>query len=56
MTLSAAADKSLHGKIRVDPPDEILVNKLTTLVGRAEERDLVDVYFLERAGFQPLHL
>ncbi len=33
------------------PPDEILANKLTRLVGRAEERDLVDVMFLERAGY-----
>ena len=37
--------------VRLDPPDEILANKLTTLVGRAEERDLVDVMFLERAGY-----
>jgi hypothetical protein len=34
----------------VDPLEEILANKLTTLVGRAEERDLVDVFFIERAG------
>jgi hypothetical protein len=31
--------------------DEILANKLTALVDRAEERDLVDVMFLERAGY-----
>jgi predicted nucleotidyltransferase component of viral defense system len=37
--------------IVIDPADEILANKLTALVGRAEERDLVDVMFLERAGF-----
>jgi hypothetical protein len=30
----------------------ILANKLTTIVGRAEERDLVDLLFLERAGFR----
>lgn len=36
--------------VRVDPIEEILVNKLTALVGRQEERDLVDVYFLEQAG------
>lgn len=34
--------------VRVDPPDEILANKLTTLVSRQEERDLIDVLFLER--------
>jgi hypothetical protein len=38
--------------IRVDSPEEILANKLTAIVGRAEERDLVDVYCLERAGFR----
>jgi hypothetical protein len=36
--------------VRVDPIDEILANKLTAVVGRAEERDLVDLLFLERAG------
>jgi hypothetical protein len=38
--------------VRVDPPDEILANKLTALVGRLEERDLIDVFFLERAGLR----
>ncbi len=38
--------------IVVDPPEEILANKLTALVGRQEERDLVDVYFLERSGYR----
>ena len=33
------------------PPEEILANKLTALVGRQEERDLVDVFWLERAGY-----
>lgn len=33
-----------------DSAAEILANKLTTLVGRAEERDLIDVLCLERAG------
>jgi hypothetical protein len=36
--------------ILVDPAAEILSNKLTALVGRAEERDLVDLMLLERAG------
>lgn len=36
--------------IRLDSAEEILANKLTALVGRAEERDLVDLWFLERAG------
>jgi hypothetical protein len=44
-------DKVDRDNIRIDPADEILANKLTALVGRAEERDLVDVMFLERAGY-----
>jgi len=36
--------------IRLDPIEEILINKLTTALSRAEERDLVDLMFLERAG------
>jgi len=40
-----------HGGILVDPPDEILANKLSAIAGRSEERDLVDVMFLERAGY-----
>jgi hypothetical protein len=43
-------DKALIEGVRVDPLEEILTNKLTALVGRQEERDLVDVYFLEEAG------
>lgn len=38
--------------VLVDPPEEIFANKLTALVGRMEERDLVDVYFLERTGLR----
>lgn len=38
--------------IAVDSADEILANKLTAIVGRAEERDLVDVMMLERAGLR----
>lgn len=37
--------------IRVDPPEEILANKLCALLARAEIRDLVDVRALESAGF-----
>lgn len=44
------AEKDEFGVVRVDPLDEILANKLSALVGRAEERDLVDVYCLEQAG------
>jgi len=38
--------------IRVDPPEEILANKITTIVSRSEERDLVDLLFLQRAGYR----
>jgi hypothetical protein len=45
-------EKLLRDGVWVDPPDEILANKLTAIVGRAEERDVVDVYFLEQAGLR----
>jgi Nucleotidyl transferase AbiEii toxin, Type IV TA system len=45
------AKRNIAG-VRVDPPEEIFANKLTALVGRMEERDLVDVYFLERSGLR----
>jgi hypothetical protein len=38
--------------VRVDPPREILANKLCAIVGRAEERDLVDLWALERSGLR----
>lgn len=40
----------LLGLVRVDPPEEIFANKLCTLLGRAEIRDLVDVRALEGLG------
>ncbi len=43
--------KPLIGTIRVDPPKEIIANKLCTLLSRAEIRDLVDVRALEAAGY-----
>ena len=42
--------KVQFGSVRVDPPEEILANKLCALLSRAEIRDLVDVFALERAG------
>ena len=47
-----AAGRPEHDGARVDTPETILANKLTTIVGRSEERDLIDVFFLERAGFR----
>jgi hypothetical protein len=46
-------EKQFHGNIVVDPPREILANKLCALLSRAELRDLVDVLALERAGYSP---
>lgn len=40
------------GNIQVDTAEEILANKLCTLLSRSELRDLVDVFTLERAGFR----
>jgi Nucleotidyl transferase AbiEii toxin, Type IV TA system len=45
-------DKRLIGDVRVDPPEEIMANKLCTLLSRTEPRDLVDVLALERAGLR----
>jgi nitrogen fixation protein len=42
--------KMQFGGIAVDPPAEILANKLTALLARSEPRDLVDVMALEEAG------
>jgi hypothetical protein len=44
-------DKLDCDHIVVDSADEILANKLTAIVGRAEKRDLIDVMLLERAGY-----
>jgi hypothetical protein len=43
-------EKPWAGSVRLDPPEEILANKLCALLGRAEVRDLVDVRALEQAG------
>lgn len=50
--VSQAFPDILHDGIRVDAPEEILINKITTIVSRAEERDLVDLLVLERAGLR----
>ena len=46
------ADKLDRDGVLVDPPAEILANKLCTLLSRGEVRDLVDVLFLERSGLR----
>ena len=47
-----AGEKRLIGTIAVDPIEEILANKLTTILSRAEERDLIDLFFIERQGLR----
>ena len=44
------AEKPVVNGIRIDPPEEILANKLCALLSRSEIRDLVDVRALEMAG------
>ncbi len=44
-------EKPAIGAVRVDPPEEILANKLCALLSRAELRDLVDIYTLAQRGF-----
>mgnify|MGYP000890692147 CR=1 FL=1 len=43
-------EKADFGGIRVDTLREITANKLTTLLSRAELKDVVDLYFLEQSG------
>jgi predicted nucleotidyltransferase component of viral defense system len=47
-----AGPKRTVGMIEVDPIEEILANKLTALLSRVEERDLVDLLCLERRGYR----
>ncbi len=52
LSVEEGPEKRTFGTIRVDPPEEILANKLCTLLSRAEIRDLVDVLALEKNGFR----
>jgi hypothetical protein len=40
------------GGLRLDPLRELLINKACAILGRSELRDLVDLFFLDRAGFR----
>ena len=51
-TVQAFTEKQMLNGIRVDPPGEILANKLCALLSRSEIRDLVDVRALELAGYR----
>lgn len=48
------AEATRVGGLRVETLRDQRANKLITLLGRSELRDLVDLYFLERAGFAAL--
>jgi hypothetical protein len=43
--------KVVRDGILTDPVEEIVANKICAVIGRSEVRDLVDLYFLERAGY-----
>jgi hypothetical protein len=44
--------KVVRDGVRTDSVEEIVVNKLCALVGRSEIRDLVDLMYLEQAGYR----
>lgn len=46
-------DKLCRQGILYDQPEEVLVNKICSIVGRGEARDFVDTYFLASKGFDP---
>lgn len=46
------AKKEWIDDVQVDTLHEIMLNKITTLVSRCDIKDLVDLYFLEKEGFQ----
>ena len=45
-------DKVIRDGVVMDPVEEIIANKITTLASRSEIRDVVDLYCLERAGYR----
>jgi len=47
-------EKNQFGPVVVDTLREIGVNKICTLLGRFEVKDLIDLYFLEKGGFDIL--
>lgn len=49
-------DKPVLDGIRTDTLREIAVNKICSLLARWEVRDLVDLYFISRAGLDPVAL
>ena len=51
MTPQIDVQKEHFGRLRVDTLREITVNKICTLVGRCEIKDLVDLFFLGKRGY-----
>jgi hypothetical protein len=51
-TPQVRGEKPVVDGVRMDPVEEIVANKICAVVGRAEIRDLVDLLFLERAGWR----
>ena len=47
-------DKPVVLGVPADDLDDLVVNKLCALLGRGDVKDLVDLYFLSRAGHDPL--
>jgi hypothetical protein len=47
------APRDLVDGLAVESFLDLRANKLTCLLSRSEPRDLVDIYFLERAGYRP---
>jgi hypothetical protein len=47
-------EKNCEGSIRIDTIREIIANKWSALVGRMDIKDLLDLYFLDRAGHDVL--
>lgn len=50
----ALADKPVIDGVRMDDISDIVANKLCAVLGRGEVRDLVDLYFISKAGFDVL--
>jgi predicted nucleotidyltransferase component of viral defense system len=50
------SEKKQFGNIHVDTLHELAVNKMCTLIGRCEQKDLIDLYFLSKHGFDPIQL
>ena len=48
------ADKPMVGRLRIDDIRDLTANKLGAVLGRGDPKDLVDLYFLDLAGFDVL--